>query len=97
MQMKTLRERVEGLYQNLSEITGQTPEAFYFNDFKLKGGKLYCKCKRKPLTSRMRKLRSVGEIAKKLGKTGLCDLGFRILRGKVIAREAIKLNRVNPI
>ena len=94
MQIKVLRERVEGLYQKLSEITHQTPEAFYFNDFKLKGGKLYYKCKSKPLTIRKRKLRSVGEIAKALGKTGLCDLGFCILMGKVMAQEAIKLNRV---
>ena len=35
--------QVEGLFQKLTEITQQTPEAFHFNDFKLRDGELYYK------------------------------------------------------
>ena len=40
------------------------------------------------------KLKSVGVIAEILGKEGLRDLGFDIPRGKVMARQAIMLNRM---
>ena len=43
---------------------------------------------------RGRKLRSVGDILKILGKEGLRNLGFDIPTGKVTAQEAIMLNRV---
>ena len=39
-------------------------------------------------------LRSVGEIAKILCKKGLCDLSFDIPMGKVTARQALMLNRM---
>ena len=39
-------------------------------------------------------LRSVGVIAEILGKKGLRDLGFDIPMGKVTARQAVMLNRV---
>ena len=31
-----MKEHVKGLYQKLSESRGETPEAFHFNDFKLR-------------------------------------------------------------
>ena len=40
------------------------------------------------------KLRVVGAIEEILGKKRLCNLGFEIPTGKVTARQAIKLNRV---
>ena len=43
---------VEGLYRKLSETTGQTPEAFHFDYFELRDGKLYYKDKRTPLTNK---------------------------------------------
>ena len=33
--------QVEGLYQKLSEETGQTPDAFHFDDFEIRDGRLY--------------------------------------------------------
>ena len=46
------------------------------------------------MTIRGGNLRSVGEIAKILGKEGLRDLGFNIhIEGKVTTRQAIKLNK----
>ena len=35
-----------------------------------------------------------GNLADILGKEGLCELGFDIPRGKVMARQATVLNRV---
>ena len=40
------------------------------------------------------KLGSFGEIAKILGKEGLCDLGFDISKGKLMAQQALALTRV---
>ena len=42
----------------------------------------------------MGKLKSVGVIVETLGKEGLCELGFDIPRGKLTARQAEMLNRV---
>ena len=84
--------QVEGLYQKLTEITCQTPEAFHFDDFELRDGKLYHKSKSISLMTEGGKLRSVGVIGETLGKKGLCELGFNIPRGKLMARQAIMLN-----
>ena len=72
----------------------QTPEVFHFDNFELINGELYHKGRNKSLTIRRGELRSVGEIAKILGKEGLCDLGFDIPMGKVTTRQAVILNRV---
>ena len=85
---------VEELYQELSEETSQTLEAFHFHNFELRDGELYYRNKRTPLTNKWNKLRSFHAIAHMLGKEGLCDLGFDIPTGKVMARQAIMLNRV---
>ena len=77
---KVLKERVEGLYQKLSQITCQTPEAFHFDDFELRDGELYCKGKSMPLKKEGGKLRLVLIIAKTLGEEGHCELGFNIPR-----------------
>ena len=77
--------QVEGLYRKLYEITGQTQEAFHFDDFEIKDGKLYYRDKTTPLTNKWNRLRSVGVIVEILGKEGLCDLDFDIPRGKVMA------------
>ena len=47
-----------------------------------------------PLTDKLNKLRSVGVIAEIMGKEGLHNLGFDIPRGKVMARQAIMLNKI---
>ena len=70
------------------------PEEFHFINFDLKDGELYFKGKSKPLTIRGGKLRSVGEIAKILGKKRLHDLGFDSPKGKVTARQAVMLNKM---
>ena len=92
---EVLKEHVKALYHVLSENLGQTPEAFHFDDFKLRDEKLYCRDKSTSLVIRGGKLRSIGEIAKILGKEGLCDLGFDIPVGsKLKARWDIMLNIV---
>ena len=73
---------------------GETSELFHLDYFDLRDGKLYYKDKSTPLTIRGGKLRSVGAIAEILGKEGLCSLGFDVPAGKVTARQAIMLNRV---
>ena len=64
---------------------GQTPEAFHLDDFKLRDRELYYKGKSRPLMIRGGKLRPVRTIADILGKEGLCDIGFDIPSGKLMA------------
>ena len=49
---KCLRERVEVLYGKLSERMCQTPEAFRFDDFKIRDGKLYYRDRITPLMNK---------------------------------------------
>ena len=56
--------------------TGETPEAFHFDYFKLKDEELYYRGKRKPLTYGEGKLKLAKEIKKILGKRGLRNLSF---------------------
>ena len=88
---EVLREHIKVLYRKLSESMGKTPEAFHFSDFEIREGKLYCRDKSMPLTIKCDKLRKFGVIAEILGKEGLHDLGFDILRGKVTAQQAVML------
>ena len=83
---------VKGLYGEQSERMRQTPEAFHFDDFKIRDGKLYYRDKTVPLMTKRNELRSVGVI---LGREGLHDLGFHTLvEGKVTAQQTVMLNRV---
>ena len=91
---KVFRKHVKGLYQKLSEITCQTPEAFHFDNFELRNRELYYKGKNKSLTTEGGKLKAVGTIVEILDKEGLCELGFVICKDKVTARQAIMLKRV---
>ena len=87
---------VERLYGKLSERMGQTPEAFHFEDFQIRNGKLYYRDnKMTPLMNKWNELRSVGVIAEILGKEGLHNIGFNIpVEGRVTAHQAVMLNRV---
>ena len=60
--------QVEGLYEKLSESMGQTPDAFHFDDFKIRNGELYYKDKKTPMTTKQGRLRKVGVMVKTLGK-----------------------------
>ena len=71
---------------------GETPEKFHYDYFKLEDGELYCRGKRKPLTTKGM-LKSVGMLANILGKGALRNLGFDIPRGEVTARQAVMLNK----
>ena len=83
------------MYCNLFKSIGQTPDTFYFDHFELRDLKLYYKGKDTSLRTREGKLRSVSEIVDTLGKNKLCNLGFAIPEnGKVTARQAVMLNRV---
>ena len=79
---KLMKDYVKNLYKKISENIDETPELFYYNYFKLKGGELYYIGSRKPLTTEG-KLKSVGILADILGKNRLCRLGFNILVGKI--------------
>ena len=90
---KVMKDYVKDLYKKISENIGETPEEFHYDYFKLKGGELYYRGKRKPLTTKG-VLKSVGMLADILGKGGLHNLGFDIPRGKVTAWQAVMLNKV---
>ena len=89
---KLMKDYVKDLYKKLSENIGETPEEFPYDYFKLEDGELYYRGKRKPLTTKG-VLKSVGMLVDILGKGGLRNLGFDIPRGKVIARQAVMLNK----
>ena len=90
---KLMKDYVKDLYKKLSENIGETPEEFHYDYFKLEGGELYYRGKRKPLTTKG-VLKSVGMLADDiLGKGGLRNLGFDIPRGKVTAWQAVMLNK----
>ena len=87
-----MKDHVRDLYKKLSGNVGETPELFHYDYFKLEDGELYCRGKRKPLTTKG-VVKSVGMLADILGKGGLRNLGFDIQRGKVTAQQAIMLNK----
>ena len=87
---KLMKDYVGDLYKRLSENIGETPELFHYDYFKLEGGELYYI--RKPLTTEG-KLKSVGMIADMLGKNRLRRLGFNIPVGKLMAWQAVMLNK----
>ena len=89
---KLMKDYVKDLYKKISENIGETPEEFHYDYFKLEGGELYYRGKRKPLTTKG-VLKSVGMLADILGKGGLRNLGFDIPRGKVTAQQAVMLNK----
>ena len=90
---KLLRDRVEGLYEKLSQKWARTSEVFHFDLFELRDGNLYFRDKSKPLTTRDGKLRMVKEIRKILGDGGLRDLDVNIPKG-VTTQKAAMLNIV---
>ena len=90
---KLMKDYIKDLYKKISENIGKTPEEFHYDYFKLEEGELYYRGKRKPLATKG-KLKSVGMLWDILGKGGLCNLGFDIPRGKLTARQAVILNKV---
>ena len=89
---KLMKDYVRDLYKKLSENIGETSEEFHYNYLKLENGELYYRGKRKPLTTKG-VLKSVGMLADILGKGGLLNVGFDILRKKVTTRQAVMLNK----
>ena len=89
---KLMKDYAKDLYKRLSENTGETPELFHYDYFKLEGGELYYIGSKKSLTTEG-KLKSVGMLADILGKNRLCRLGFNIPVGKLTARQAVMLNK----
>ena len=73
---------------------GQTSEAFHLDYFELRDGELYYKGKSMSLMIRGEKLRSVHVVVEIMGKEELYELGFNIPRGKIMALQAVMLNRV---
>ena len=89
---KLLKDYVRVLYKKLSENIGETPELFHYDYFNLEGRELYYIGSRKPLTTEG-KLKSVGMLADILGKNRLLRLGFNVPVGKLMARQAVMLNK----
>ena len=94
---RVLRDRVEGMYEKLSQKWVRTSEVFHLDLFELRDGQLYFRDKSKPLTTIEGKLRLVKEIKKILGDGGLRDLDFNIPKGKVTAWQALILNEAQNL
>ena len=89
---KLMKDYVRDLNKKLSENISETHEEFHYDYFKLEDGELYCRGKRKPLTTKG-VLKSVGILADILGKAGLRSLSFDIPVGKLMARQAVMLDK----
>ena len=87
-----MKDYVRDLYKKLSENVGETPELFHYDYFKLEGGELYYIGSRKPLTTEG-KLKLVRMLADILGKNRLRRLGINIPVSKLMARQAVMLNK----
>ena len=87
-----MKDYVKDLYKKISENIGETPEEFYYDYFKLEGGELYHRSKRKPLMTKG-VLKSVGMLEDILGEGGLRNLGFDIPKGNVTVQQAVMLNK----
>ena len=90
---RLLINQVEGLYERLSQKLARTSEAFHYDLFELRDGKLYFRDKSKPLTTKKGGLKSAKEIMKILGKEELCNLNFNVSK-RVTAKQAEMLNKV---
>ena len=90
---KLMKDYVRDLYRKLSENIGEAPELFHYDYLRLKGGELYYISNRKPLMTDG-KLKSVGMLVDILGKNRLHRLGFNIPVGRITARQAVMLNKV---
>ena len=89
---KLMKDYVRDLSKKISENISETPEKFHYDYFKLENRELYCRGKRKPLTTKG-VLKSVGMLVDILGKGGLRNLGFDIPVDKLTAQQAIMLNK----
>ena len=90
----SLEYHVEELYHVLSEDLDQYLGYLYLYKFQLINGELYSKGKDELLITKRGMLRSVDQLKGILGVIRLCELGFNISKDKVMARQAIVLNRV---
>ena len=88
-----MKDYVRDLYKRLSENIGETPELFYYDYFKLECWELYYIDSRKSLTIEG-KLKSFGMLADILGKNRLRRLDFNIPVGKLMAWQAVMLNKL---
>ena len=79
--------------EKTKEDLSLTPEEFHFDDFELRGGKLYYKGMKKSLTKIGGDLRTVKELVDILGKKSLNKLSFSIPRGHVTIWQAAMLNK----
>ena len=69
---KLMKDYVRDLHKKFSENTGETPELFHYDYFKLEGGELYYISSRKLLTTEG-KLKLVGMIAEYWVKIDFVD------------------------
>ena len=72
---------VKSLYRRISGSNDEPPGTINFYNFDLRNGQLYYKDNVNPLTTKKRTLRD------RLGKEGLCDLGFDVPIGHITAHQ----------
>ena len=95
LRTEVLKDCIKGLYEVLSKHLGQTTKAFHYGNFEIRAGKLYYEGKDMLLMTKKGMLKLVDEMADILGKNRLHKFGFFVPEGKVMAQQAIMLNRVD--
>ena len=92
LKIEFLKERVKGLYQKLSESKDlvRTSEAFHFDKFRIRDGKLYYGKMNESLTKKSGELRQTSALKRLLGEENLRYLGFEY---RVTPEQAAMLNK----
>ena len=86
-----LEDRVNELYEILSEHFPKNQDVIYYDDFEVKSGKLYYKGRDEPLTKKGH-LRLIKTLKRLLGKNRIYNLGFNISEW-LTPKQAAALNK----
>ena len=87
-----VEDKVNGLYEILSEHFTKNQDVIYYDDFESRHGELYFKGRDEPL---MRKghLKPYKSLIRILGKHRIYNLGFNISESPLSRKQAVALNK----
>ena len=87
-----VEDKVNGLYEILSEHFPKNQNVIYYDDFETIQGELYFKGRDKPLTRKGR-LKLYKTLIRILGKNRIYNLGFNVSGWTLSRKQAVALNK----
>ena len=87
-----VEDKVDGLYEILSEHFPKNQNVIYYDDFESVRGELYLKGRDKPLMRKGR-LKPYKSLIRILGKNRICNLGFDVSEWPLSRKQAVALNK----